>query len=68
MSDNRHCNEVSETAALYALGKLPEAEARLFERRLATGCSLCQAELDGHQRTAELLLSAIGAVTPPASL
>jgi len=68
MSDNRHCNEVSETAALYALGKLPEAEARLFERRLATGCSLCQAELDGHQRTAELLLSAIGAVAPPASL
>ena len=33
MSTNRYCEEVSETAALYALGKLPEAEARIFERR-----------------------------------
>lgn len=68
MSTNRYCEEVSETAALYALGKLPEAEARMFERRLATGCSLCQAELESHQRTAELLLSAMETVTPPVSL
>ena len=68
MSDNRHCDEVSETAALYALGKLPEAEARIFERRLATGCSLCQAELESHQRTVELLVSALETVTPPVSL
>jgi mannose-6-phosphate isomerase-like protein (cupin superfamily) len=68
MTTNRHCDEVSETAALYALGKLAEAEARGFERRLESGCSLCQAELESHQRTAELLLSATVGVMPPASL
>jgi mannose-6-phosphate isomerase-like protein (cupin superfamily) len=68
MTTHRHCEEVSETAALYALGKLPEAEARGFERRLASGCSLCQAELESHQRTAEMLLSATVGVAPPASL
>ncbi len=65
---NRPCDEVSEMAALYALGKLPETEARGFERRLESGCSLCQAELESHQRAVELLLDATGAVAPPASL
>jgi quercetin dioxygenase-like cupin family protein len=68
MTSSRHCDEVSETAALYALGKLPENEARGFERRLASGCSLCQAELESHQRTAEMLLSATVGVAPQASL
>jgi anti-sigma factor ChrR (cupin superfamily) len=68
MSTNRYCEEVSETAALYALGKLPQAEAQVFERRLESGCSLCQAELDSHQRTVEWLLSTTPAVAPPASL
>src|SRR5580658_4208856 len=68
MTTNRPCDEVSEIAALYALGKLPAAEARGFERRLESGCSLCQAELEGHQRTAEILLSATVGVAPPASL
>jgi quercetin dioxygenase-like cupin family protein len=68
MITNRACDEVSEIAALYALGKLPEAEARGFERRLESGCSLCQAELESHQRTAEILLSATAPVAPPASL
>lgn len=64
---SRACDEVSEIAALYALGKLPEAEARGFERRLESGCPLCQTELENHQRTAEILLGAT-AVAPPASL
>jgi mannose-6-phosphate isomerase-like protein (cupin superfamily) len=68
MMTNRPCDEVSEVAALYALGKLPDAEARGFERRLESGCSLCQTELESHQRTAELLLSATVGVAPPASL
>jgi hypothetical protein len=68
MTTNRPCDEVSEIAALYALGKLPEVEARGFEQRLESGCSLCQAELDSHQRTAEMLLVATVGVAPPASL
>jgi hypothetical protein len=68
MTTNRHCDEVSEIAALYALGKLPEAEALGFEQRIESGCSLCQAELDSHQRTAEMLLSATVGVAPPAAL
>jgi quercetin dioxygenase-like cupin family protein len=67
MTTNRHCDEVSEFAALYALGKLSEADAGSFERRLESGCSLCLAELETHQRTAEILLSAT-AVTPEPSL
>jgi quercetin dioxygenase-like cupin family protein len=68
MTTNRHCDEVSEIAALYALGKLPEAEALGFEQRIESGCSLCQAELDSHQRTAEMLLSATVGAAPPAAL
>jgi mannose-6-phosphate isomerase-like protein (cupin superfamily) len=65
---NRPCDEISETAALYALGKLPDSEARSFERRLESGCGLCQNELDSHQRTAEMLFIAAGSVAPSASL
>jgi quercetin dioxygenase-like cupin family protein len=67
MSIDRHLEEVAEAAALYVLGKLPEAEMRGFEQRLAGGCPLCTAHLESCLQTAEALVE-IQAVAPPPSL
>ena len=67
MSLDRHLEEVAEAAALYALGKLPDAEMRGFEQRIAGGCPLCSAHLETCLQTAETLIEAI-AVTPAPSL
>ncbi|HEY4363218.1 MAG TPA: cupin domain-containing protein [Bryobacteraceae bacterium] len=67
MSIERHIEEVAEAAALYTLGKLPEAEMRGFEQRIAAGCPLCQAHLETCLQTAELMIEG-AAVAPPPSL
>jgi len=67
MSIERHLEEVAEAAALYTLGKLPEAEMRGFEQRIAGGCPLCQAHLESCLQTAESVIECV-AVAPPPSL
>jgi quercetin dioxygenase-like cupin family protein len=62
MSAIRKTDEVAETAALYAVGKLGEEEARRFEQRIQSGCPYCMAELEGCQRAIEELVLA----APPA--
>jgi len=57
-----------ETAALYALGALPEDESRTFERHLAAGCPVCEAEAESNASvTSDLALAALP-VPPPATL
>src|SRR5579863_7488837 len=59
--------EVAESAALYALGVMSEAERSALERHLGEGCSVCQTEIN---RCGELIaaLAQGAAVSPPASL
>jgi anti-sigma factor ChrR (cupin superfamily) len=45
MNCNLSVEESRERAALYALGILPDDEAREFERHLADGCDACTAEV-----------------------
>lgn len=68
MSTTRNTELVSETAALYATGNLPEDEARRFEQRLQSGCALCLAELRGCQLALEETVLATNAVAPSATL
>jgi quercetin dioxygenase-like cupin family protein len=67
MSASRHADEVAEQAALYAVGKLPESEARQFELRIQAGCPYCIAELQDCQRAVEDLVLA-QPVAPDSSL
>jgi quercetin dioxygenase-like cupin family protein len=68
MSAIRKTDEVAETAALYAVGKLPEEEARRFEQRLQSGCPYCMAELQGCQRAVEELVLVADPVAPAPGL
>jgi quercetin dioxygenase-like cupin family protein len=68
MNTANKIQEVSETAAMYAVGNLSEQDARRFEQRIQSGCSLCIAELDGCQMAVEDLLLSSPAVAPPAGL
>ncbi|HXG64067.1 MAG TPA: cupin domain-containing protein [Blastocatellia bacterium] len=52
MKDNLTADQIREYAALYALGALPEEEAREFERLLAAGDKLCKDELKAFQQVA----------------
>lgn len=40
-------DEITERAALYALGAMAQNEAQAFELHLAEGCEVCQAEVEG---------------------
>jgi len=67
MADKNHIDEIEQQAALYAIGALPAAEARLFEMRLSGGCPLCQAEVrECGQAVAALQLSVPEVAPPPA--
>lgn len=58
MTDRVAEHQMSELAALHALGALSQHEARAFEYHLAEGCDECSAEFDSFERTAtELALS-----------
>ena len=68
MADQAHIDETAALAALFALGALPADEAARFEQRLASGCTLCQAEVrESRDVVAALPLSA-PEVAPPPSL
>ena len=56
-----------EQASLYALGALPEAEARAFEMELRGNAELA-ALLQDLQRTAELVALSVPVIKPPAAL
>ena len=60
--------EVSLQASLYAFGVLPEDEVRAFERHLAEGCEVCEAEVQTFQRVVERLGFAAPVVEPPDAL
>ena len=64
MTTASKAHEVSETAALYACGNLPEGEARRFEQRLKSGCPYCLSEFAGCQSAVEDLVLASPAVAP----
>ena len=68
MSAIRKADEVAEIAALYAVGKLPEDEARRFEQRIQSGCPYCVAELQGCQRAVEEMVLGAGPVAPSPAL
>ena len=52
MSNRVAAHEMTDVAALYALGALSQHEARSFEAHLAEGCDICQAELESFEQTA----------------
>jgi len=64
--------DVSERACgtdvgAYALGALPDAEARAFEAHLE-GCELCRADLQALQPAVDALPMAVDELTPPPAL
>jgi quercetin dioxygenase-like cupin family protein len=66
---NQHSpTEMSERAALYALGALRGEEARDFEAHLATGCSLCTAEVRSFSSVASDIGQSVSPQTPRAPL
>lgn len=59
MTDRVAEHQMTELAALHALGALSQNEARAFEYHLAEGCEVCGTELGSFERTiADLALSA----------
>ncbi|HXG95048.1 MAG TPA: cupin domain-containing protein [Blastocatellia bacterium] len=48
-------DEMTEMAALYALGALSQHEAKTFEEHLAEGCDACREELESFEMTLEAL-------------
>ena len=59
--------EEAESIAAYALGALPELEARLLERHLM-GCETCHQELQRAQRGVDALARSVPHVEPPPAL
>lgn len=58
--------EITERAALYALGQLPDEDALRFESHLAGQCEVCTAELRAFEEVcAELALTTPEAVPSP---
>jgi anti-sigma factor RsiW len=68
MPDHNPTEEIEQQAALFALGALPEEEAKKFEQRLAAECPVCRAELrECRQAVAALALSVPQIAPPPAA-
>ena len=55
MTDRLAAHEMTDVAALYALGALSQYEARSFEEHLAQGCEVCRAELESFAETVRAL-------------
>ncbi|MBI4484126.1 MAG: cupin domain-containing protein [Acidobacteria bacterium] len=64
MSHECVTDEISEQAALYALGLLEPQEALAFQKHLRAGCAACEAELHGFRDTALLLPLALPETKP----
>lgn len=63
-STPHNAEEITERAALYALGGLSQSEARAFEEHLDAGCAACVAELRSFDVVVEQLAWADVGVTP----
>lgn len=60
-------DEHAENVAAYALGALPELEAQLFERHLAS-CGTCRTELQRARQATDALARSVVQFAPPPSL
>jgi anti-sigma factor ChrR (cupin superfamily) len=68
MSEHAAAHEMTELAALYALGALSQSEARSFEEHLGEGCNACGAELESFEQTVRTLGFGAPEDEPPARL
>lgn len=68
MSDRAATHEMTDTAALYALGALSQHEARSFEEHIAEGCETCAAELESFELTVKALAFGAPEVQPSAGV
>ncbi|MEK6323988.1 MAG: cupin domain-containing protein [Acidobacteriota bacterium] len=66
MTDRAAAHEMTDVAALYALGALSLHEARSFEQHLAEGCDACSAELESFAQTVRALAFSAPDEQPPA--
>jgi anti-sigma factor ChrR (cupin superfamily) len=66
MTDSVAAHEMTDVAALYALGALSQHEARSFEAHLAEGCDICQAELESFEQTMRAVAFSVPEAEPPA--
>jgi anti-sigma factor ChrR (cupin superfamily) len=66
MTDRVAAHEMTDVAALYALGALSQHEARSFEEHLGEGCDICQAELESFEQTVRAVAFGIAEAEPPA--
>ncbi|MEK6284468.1 MAG: cupin domain-containing protein [Acidobacteriota bacterium] len=66
MTDRLAAHEMTDVAALYALGALSQHEARSFEEHLAEGCDACSAELESFAETVRALAFSARDEQPPA--
>lgn len=64
---SRDHEQYEENVGAYLLGALPELEAELFERHVAT-CAVCRQDFDHLRVASEALPRAVEPVLPPASL
>ena len=66
MIDRAATHEMTDVAALYALGALSQHEARSFDRHLKEGCAECSAELESFAKTIRALAFNAPDEQPPA--
>jgi len=66
MTDRLAAHEMTDVAALYALGALSQHEARSFEAHLAEGCDICQAEVESFEQTVRAVAYSAAEAEPPA--
>ena len=66
MTDRAATHEMTDVAALYALGALSQHEARSFEQHLDEGCAECSAELESFAKTVRALAFSAPDEQPPA--
>jgi len=65
MTDRVAEHQMTELAALHALGALSQHEARAFEQHLADGCGACSAEFYSFERTVTELAFSVPEAEPP---
>lgn len=65
MADRVVEHQMTELAALHALGALSQHEARAFEQHLAQGCDACSAEFESFERTVDELALSVPEAEPP---
>lgn len=65
MTDRLAAHQMTDVAALYALGALSQHEARSFEDHLAEGCDVCSAELESFAETVRALAFSTRDEQPP---